>query len=35
MYASVAMVMAVVPSIGSAIGGYIVEYSNWQTVLGS
>lgn len=32
MYASVAMVMAVVPSIGSAIGGYIVEYSNWQTV---
>ena len=32
MYASVAMVMAVVPSIGSAIGGYIVEYSNWQAV---
>jgi DHA1 family bicyclomycin/chloramphenicol resistance-like MFS transporter len=32
MYASVAMVMAVVPSIGSAIGGYIVEYSNWQYV---
>jgi len=32
MYASVAMVMAVVPSVGSAIGGYIVEYSGWQTV---
>jgi len=32
MYASVAMVMAVVPSIGSAIGGYIVEYSGWKAV---
>lgn len=32
MYASVAMVMAVVPSVGSAIGGYIVEYTNWQMV---
>lgn len=32
MYASVAMVMAVVPSVGSAIGGYIVEYFNWQAV---
>lgn len=32
MYASVAMIMAVVPSIGSAVGGYIVEYSNWQYV---
>lgn len=32
MYASVAMVMAVVPSIGSAIGGYIVEYSGWNAV---
>lgn len=32
MYASVAMIMAVVPSVGSAIGGYIVEYSSWPTV---
>ena len=32
MYASVAMVMAVVPSLGSAIGGYIVEYSGWKAV---
>jgi len=32
MYASVAMVMAVVPSVGSAIGGYIVEYSDWKAV---
>ena len=32
MYASVAMVMTVVPSVGSAIGGYIIEYSNWQAV---
>jgi DHA1 family bicyclomycin/chloramphenicol resistance-like MFS transporter len=32
MYASVAMFMTVVPSIGSVIGGYIVEYTNWQTV---
>jgi Bcr/CflA subfamily drug resistance transporter len=32
MYASVAMIMAVVPSVGSTIGGYIVEYSNWPTV---
>lgn len=32
MYASVAMLMAVVPSIGSAIGGYIVEYSSWRYV---
>lgn len=32
MYASVAMIMAVVPSVGSAIGGYIIEYSNWPTV---
>jgi hypothetical protein len=26
------MIMAVVPSVGSTIGGYIVEYSNWPTV---
>lgn len=32
MYASLSMVVAVVPSIGSAIGGFIVEYSNWKTV---
>lgn len=32
MYASIAMVMAVVPSLGSAIGGYIVEYSPWENV---
>jgi MFS transporter, DHA1 family, multidrug resistance protein len=33
IYASVSMIMSVVPSIGSAIGGYIVEYySNWQYV---
>lgn len=32
IYASVAMVMAVVPSVGSALGGYIVEYSGWQYV---
>jgi Bcr/CflA subfamily drug resistance transporter len=32
MYASVAIIMAVVPSIGSALGGYIVEYSSWQVV---
>ena len=32
MYASVAMVMAVVPSIGSAIGGYMVDNSHWQAV---
>ncbi len=32
MYASVSMIMAIVPSIGSAIGGYIIEYSNWHYV---
>lgn len=31
IYASVAMVMAVVPTAGSSIGGYIIEYSNWQS----
>lgn len=30
VYASIAMVMAVVPSLGSAIGSYIVEYLPWQ-----
>lgn len=33
LYASVSMIMSVVPSIGSAIGGYIVEYyGHWQYV---
>lgn len=32
MYASVAIVMTVVPSLGSAIGCYIIEYSNWQAI---
>jgi len=32
MYASVSMIMAVVPSVGSAVGGYIVEYSSWEYV---
>lgn len=31
IYASVAMVMAVVPTAGSAIGGYIIEYYDWHT----
>ena len=31
IYASVAMVMAVVPTAGSSIGGYIIEYYSWQT----
>lgn len=31
IYASVATVMAIVPSLGSAIGGYIIEYFNWET----
>ena len=33
IYASVSMIMSVVPSIGSAIGGYIVEYyGHWKYV---
>ena len=33
IYASVSMIMSVVPSIGSAIGGYIIEYyQEWQYV---
>jgi Bcr/CflA subfamily drug resistance transporter len=33
VYASVSMIMSVVPSIGSAIGGYIIEYyGHWQYV---
>lgn len=33
IYASVGMIMSVVPSIGSAIGGYIIEYyKEWQYV---
>lgn len=33
IYASVSMIMSVVPSAGSAIGGYIVEYyGHWQYV---
>jgi Bcr/CflA subfamily drug resistance transporter len=33
IYTSVAMIMSVVPSAGSAIGGYIIEYSNdWKSV---
>lgn len=31
IYASVAMVMAVVPTTGSVIGGYIIQYYDWQT----
>ncbi|PCJ27342.1 MAG: Bcr/CflA family multidrug efflux MFS transporter [Rickettsiales bacterium] len=33
IYASVALVMSIVPSFGSAVGGYIVEYSEeWEDV---
>ncbi|MDP5110742.1 MAG: Bcr/CflA family efflux MFS transporter [Rickettsiaceae bacterium] len=33
IYASVSMIMSIVPSIGSAIGGYIVEYyGHWKYV---
>ena len=33
IYASVSMIMSIVPSIGSAIGGYIIEYSQeWQYI---
>ncbi len=33
IYASVSMIMSIVPSVGSAIGGYIIEYSQeWQYV---
>jgi Bcr/CflA subfamily drug resistance transporter len=32
IYASVAMIMSFVPTIGSALGGYIVEYTSWQVV---
>jgi len=33
IYASVSMIMSVVPSAGSAIGGYIIEYyGHWQYV---
>jgi MFS transporter, DHA1 family, multidrug resistance protein len=32
VYASVSLGVAFIPSIGSAIGGYIVEYSGWRYV---
>jgi MFS transporter, DHA1 family, multidrug resistance protein len=33
IYASVSMIMSIVPTIGSSIGGYIIEYyDNWQYV---
>lgn len=32
IYASVAVIASIAPSIGSCIGGYIVEYSNWRYV---
>jgi DHA1 family bicyclomycin/chloramphenicol resistance-like MFS transporter len=33
IYASVSIIMSIVPSVGSAIGGYIIEYSQeWQYV---
>ena len=33
MYASVSIIMSIVPSVGSAIGGYIIEYSReWQYI---
>ena len=33
IYASVSIIMSIVPSVGSAIGGYIIEYSQeWQYI---
>jgi len=33
IYATIAIGIALIPSICSAIGGYIIEYSNWQGIL--
>lgn len=32
IYASVSMVMALVPSFGSTLGGYIIQYYTWPTI---
>lgn len=32
IYASVAVIISIIPSIGSFIGGYVVEYANWRYI---
>lgn len=32
LYSGIAMIMAVIPSLGASMGGYIVQYADWQSV---